>query len=331
MNIVDKLYTEWAWRTKSGVPDINNPEDKAILGKILKEFKILDENEEDSTAPKANELTDREVSELVSAFKKIQTPYSRYLSVFNYFDNNSLGTISEVLLVKLLNRVGIDSTHTGASGGLTDLTINGKDISLKTTTGATKIGLGSDEATSTSTHAKQVKDVLNKIYEENPDFTEYTVEQMKDYVEPEIYNLLLNRLKAISTKLSGAENKEFFVWVEKVHDSKSGILKQVIFHTVKYDRDKVYNEFLKHKLYSTKTGWGVKNPSDDSVAIYADTSGKLLNIAPAFVRKSTKENNIPITLIDPEVVLDKKQISNTITDKLLNSLDKIYSDVFEKD
>jgi len=37
MNIVDKLYTEWAWRTKTGVPDINNPDDKAILDKILKE------------------------------------------------------------------------------------------------------------------------------------------------------------------------------------------------------------------------------------------------------------------------------------------------------
>jgi hypothetical protein len=28
MNIIDKLYTEWAWRTTSGTPDINNPEDK---------------------------------------------------------------------------------------------------------------------------------------------------------------------------------------------------------------------------------------------------------------------------------------------------------------
>ena len=38
MNIVDKLYTEWAWRTKSGVPDINNPEDKAVLDKLIKEL-----------------------------------------------------------------------------------------------------------------------------------------------------------------------------------------------------------------------------------------------------------------------------------------------------
>ena len=38
MNITDKLYTEWAWRTKSGVPDIKNPEDKAILDRLLQEL-----------------------------------------------------------------------------------------------------------------------------------------------------------------------------------------------------------------------------------------------------------------------------------------------------
>jgi len=38
MNITDKLYTEWAWRTDSGVPDINNPEDKVILDKLILEL-----------------------------------------------------------------------------------------------------------------------------------------------------------------------------------------------------------------------------------------------------------------------------------------------------
>jgi len=35
MNITDKLYTEWAWRTKTGIPDINNPDDKAILDSLI--------------------------------------------------------------------------------------------------------------------------------------------------------------------------------------------------------------------------------------------------------------------------------------------------------
>lgn len=42
MNVVDKLYTEWAWRSKSGIPNIKNPEDKAILDEILSEFALED-------------------------------------------------------------------------------------------------------------------------------------------------------------------------------------------------------------------------------------------------------------------------------------------------
>jgi len=38
MDIIDKLYTEWAWRTKNGTPDINNPEDKGILDSLIKEL-----------------------------------------------------------------------------------------------------------------------------------------------------------------------------------------------------------------------------------------------------------------------------------------------------
>ena len=40
MNVIDKLYTEWAWRSKTGVPDINNPEDKAILYSIISEMNL---------------------------------------------------------------------------------------------------------------------------------------------------------------------------------------------------------------------------------------------------------------------------------------------------
>tara|TARA_A100001201_G_scaffold80546_1_gene71954 strand:+ start:644 stop:1720 length:1077 start_codon:yes stop_codon:yes gene_type:complete len=45
MSVIDKLYTEWAWRTKSGTPDITNPEDKAVLDYLIKE---LTEQEDDN-------------------------------------------------------------------------------------------------------------------------------------------------------------------------------------------------------------------------------------------------------------------------------------------
>jgi len=38
MNLIEKLYNEWAWRTKTGVPDMSNPEDKAIFDKLLNEL-----------------------------------------------------------------------------------------------------------------------------------------------------------------------------------------------------------------------------------------------------------------------------------------------------
>tara|TARA_R110002153_G_C13206261_1_gene487448 strand:- start:55 stop:1071 length:1017 start_codon:yes stop_codon:yes gene_type:complete len=49
MNIVDKLYTEWAWRTKTGTPDINNPDDKVVLDNIVSELYNYDENKSELT------------------------------------------------------------------------------------------------------------------------------------------------------------------------------------------------------------------------------------------------------------------------------------------
>tara|TARA_R110000868_G_C10782643_1_gene755626 strand:+ start:30 stop:1043 length:1014 start_codon:yes stop_codon:yes gene_type:complete len=43
MNLLDKLYTEWAWRSKSGLPNIKNPEDKAILDSLIKEMTLEEE------------------------------------------------------------------------------------------------------------------------------------------------------------------------------------------------------------------------------------------------------------------------------------------------
>ena len=38
MNVVEKLYTEWAWRSKSGTPSMGNAEDKAILHNLIEEL-----------------------------------------------------------------------------------------------------------------------------------------------------------------------------------------------------------------------------------------------------------------------------------------------------
>lgn len=43
MNVIDKLYTEWAWRSKTGIPNINNSEDKAILDALISELNVKEE------------------------------------------------------------------------------------------------------------------------------------------------------------------------------------------------------------------------------------------------------------------------------------------------
>ena len=61
MNVTDKLYTEWAWRTKSGVPDINNPEDKVILNDILSELNVP-VNEKVNIITEEGDLYDRKIA-----------------------------------------------------------------------------------------------------------------------------------------------------------------------------------------------------------------------------------------------------------------------------
>lgn len=43
MDVIERLYTEWAWRTKSGVPNIKNPEDKKILDDLIYELDLSQE------------------------------------------------------------------------------------------------------------------------------------------------------------------------------------------------------------------------------------------------------------------------------------------------
>ena len=321
MNVVDKLYTEWAWRTKSGIPNINNPEDKAILDKILLELKIV--QEEDGTQDNVAELNKSEIDKMLKAIDKIKEPYVRYLSVFAYFDNNSLGTISEVLLTKLLQKTGVQASHTGASGGLADLYINGKPVSLKTTVGVTKIGLGNDQARLNATDIDSVVKVLRTLDPES-----YTsILDLKDKIEPNLYQVLENRVDSIAEKLAGPENKEYFVWVEKIFDNKTKVLTDFKIHVAKYDLNKVKKEMMNMKPYASSNSWGLKDPElGGKNAVTADAGSKYLNVEPNFVRKTTAKTARSIKLVQPEDIegLERNVISQNITDALFDKLDDLY-------
>jgi hypothetical protein len=323
MNITDKLYLEWAWRSKTGTPDINNPDDKAILENLFAELGIKEED----TSVNTSELDQKEIQEIINAINSIKNDYVKYLRVFSYFDNNSLGTISEVLLTKLLQKAGIEARHTGASGGLADLYINGKPISLKTTLGTTKIGLGNDQLRLNPTDIEELRKVLIGI---DPS-TYSTVRDLENILEPNLYKVVTDRIDAIAEKLAGPENKEYFVWVEKIFDKKTKVLTAFKIHVAKYDLGKVKEEMMNMKPYASNTSWGLKDGSSDNApnAVTADAGSKYLNIEPSFVRKTTGERAINIPLIADIEGIDKVTLSNNISDELLNALDQIHSKIFK--
>lgn len=100
MNIVDKLYTEWAWRTKSGIPDINNPEDKAILDSILEQSIKVRTTEEVikvlQSAGVKDSYTLRAVQNTYNSYNDSQKQnFNRYFRSLKLNDTN-LKTIGDV-------------------------------------------------------------------------------------------------------------------------------------------------------------------------------------------------------------------------------------------
>lgn len=112
MSVVDKLYTEWAWRTRTGVPDINNPEDKAILDKLISELYNYDE--------KKPELTEVESSS--SLEQLIKSKYvvqgQDVLNIDNFYNSITKSPNSKKIL-NLISNSGnkkLSTTHNPIDG-----------------------------------------------------------------------------------------------------------------------------------------------------------------------------------------------------------------------
>lgn len=95
MNVTDKLYTEWAWRTKTGIPNINNPEDKAILGSILAE--LTDEKSQGPTKQdiidyiKNAELDDKQIAKL---YRRVSN-FGNYRNIKSTISKKGYGDLSK--------------------------------------------------------------------------------------------------------------------------------------------------------------------------------------------------------------------------------------------
>jgi len=324
-NPIDLLVTEWAYRYEKGYPDINNKEDKKVLDTIMKEW-ALQESIKINT--NNSELTKKDLDLLVQGLKSIKQVYAKYLAVFYYFDPNSLGTISEVLLAKLLDSVeGIDAVHTGGTQALEDLVVNGKKISLKTTASGKHINLGSDSISISVEEQKKVVEDLKKLPKGT--LSEYTVKDLNKVVDQNTYTSIINRLKSVADKISGSSQDDFFVWVQKEY-KKLGtgtLLSALKIHIINYDREKVLQEFLNNKLYVTEKAWGVQDTGTREILIQADLTGKLLNVTPAFVSASTKEEDVVKVELDTAAIRADINPQKVASEKLFAALDTIYNEL----
>ena len=112
MNTVDKLYTEWAWRTKSGVPDINNPEDKAILDNLINElYNYNDKKPELTEVDSSNSLEQLLKSKYVVQGQEL-------LNIDNFYNSIVKSPNSEKILNLITNsgKKKLSSTHNPIDG-----------------------------------------------------------------------------------------------------------------------------------------------------------------------------------------------------------------------
>jgi hypothetical protein len=82
MNVIDKILNEWSFRCYDGIVDINNPQKKAILDEILKEFNVnlLNEDQDDQLSNIFSYIGDESALTKIEVFDKLASYTLQYYS-----------------------------------------------------------------------------------------------------------------------------------------------------------------------------------------------------------------------------------------------------------
>ena len=272
---------------------------------------------------------------LVELFRRVAPKYARYLTILNFFDPYSLGTISEVILTKLLRDEGVNADNVGGSQGITDIKLGDSNISLKTTKAGSTINLGSDTANVSGQDIRDVADFMN-----SSDFEQLFIEgglTLGEILSTRLQSQgpnqekmdktmegLEKRIESIINKISGEDNDEEFVWVEKIYDDD--YLTKIIIHVSSYDRDKVRDQFYNMIPYTTGKSWGLEDEAGTKM-VQADSTAKKLNIKPAFIYKTiTEDKSIPIDIPVKDMKIDDPK--DFISERMFDALDAMYRELF---
>lgn len=154
MDVIEKLYTEWAWRTKSGIPNIKNPEDKAILDNILAELDAPLINEAIDFPKALNDAFDGNVPQVKGRYEapngsgEVTITNDDDLKGWKFLFNNNAGNNTvgpgELAMYWLYNfqknPVKTSANHSDADPDLTIGSVKTEVKAYKKHTG--KIGLG---------------------------------------------------------------------------------------------------------------------------------------------------------------------------------------------
>jgi hypothetical protein len=265
----------------------------------------------------------------------LRTEYTKLLTIFNAFDPNSVGTISEILLTKAINKYAksadVEAKHTGASGGLSDLKliVSGKEIgiSLKTT-GDNPINLGSD-----TTNANKFPDL-----DELKKYQGRTINDIKDSGDAELYKICSGRVKAVALKLSGAGDDELFLWINKFKPKSVSIISGVQFNVVKFKQKPIIN-YLENEctINVSPKGWGLFVGQQPVIA-NASYKDKYLNIHPKVFSIGSilsgmggnyKSINVP--LIDESKFKNAAEFQAKVQglpDKIVDAFVNLYDELF---
>ena len=112
MNVTDKLYNEWAWRTKSGTPSIDNAEDKAILDTVIAELTNADgqvSKAEVIDAIQKGEYSPEQLKSILNGISGIA--YKDDVLSFLNNQGKSVASISKTIYYRMIENGDIQAYH----------------------------------------------------------------------------------------------------------------------------------------------------------------------------------------------------------------------------
>jgi ketosteroid isomerase-like protein len=112
MDVIDKLYIEWAWRSKSGTPSMDNAEDKAILNKLVAELTNADgqiSKAEVIDAIQKGEFTPEQLKSILNGISGVA--YKDDVLSFLNKQGKSVASISKTIYNRMVENGDIQTYH----------------------------------------------------------------------------------------------------------------------------------------------------------------------------------------------------------------------------